>query len=122
MKERLGYWFDRLGNIGVLASDSDEVRFRKSVLTYASTLILVLATFWVGMYAALGLWLPAAIPLTYQVLSVVSIIHFVCTKRYAAFRFSNLLMMLLLPYLLQWSLGGFAASGMVALWALTSPL
>ena len=122
MKQRLVYWFDRLGNVGVLASDSPEVRFRKGVLTYASTLVLCLATFWVVIYAALGLWMAAAIPLAYQVFSALSILHFVRTKRYAVFRFSHLLLMLLLPFLLQWSLGGFAASGMVALWALTSPL
>jgi class 3 adenylate cyclase len=115
-------WFERLGNAGALASDSDEVRLRKATLTYATTLILCLATFWVVIYAALGLYWAAAIPLTYQAVSVITILYFFRTKRFEVFRFSNLLMMLLLPVLLQWALGGFTASGMVILWALISPL
>ena len=43
---------------------------------------------------------------------------FARTKDYRFFRFSQLLLIILLPFLLQWSLGGYAASSAVSLWAL----
>src|SRR5439155_20533390 len=51
-----------------------------------------------------------------------SIAAFARTKRYRLFRASQLSMMLALPFLLQWSLGGFGNSSVVALWAFTAPL
>src|SRR5947207_15275034 len=77
---------------------------------------------WVGTYAALGLWLSAAIPLAYQVASAASIYTFARTRRYRLFRASQLWMSLLLPFALQWSLGGFANSSAVALWGFTCPV
>jgi class 3 adenylate cyclase len=64
----------------------------------------------------------AAIPFAYQVASAVSIYTFARTRRYRLFRSSQLWMSLLLPFALQWSLGGFATSSAVALWAVTCPL
>jgi hypothetical protein len=61
-------------------------------------------------------------PFAYQLASVASIAAFARTKRYRFFRASQLGMMLVLPFLLQWSLGGFGQSSAVALWALMAPL
>jgi adenylate cyclase len=112
----------RLARIGVLPEDSDELRVRKEVLTLSSVLMASLACAWVGTYAALGLWLPAAIPFVYQLASATSIYAFARTHRYLLFRRSQLWMSLLLPFALQWSLGGFATSSAVVLWSFTSPL
>jgi guanylate cyclase len=70
----------------------------------------------------LGIWLSALIPLTYQVIVIISLAIFFVTKRFRVFRATQLFMMLVLPFLLQWSLGGFAAGSAVALWAITAPL
>jgi adenylate cyclase len=115
-------WVDRLAQVGVVRSDSDEERVRKATLTLTAALITVLSVIWVGTYGALGLWLSALIPFTYQLASVASIAAFARTKRYRFFRASQLSMMLALPFLLQWSLGGFGQSSAVALWALMAPL
>src|SRR5918994_2190469 len=98
-------WLRRLVEIGALPSDSDELRVRKAVLVLSSTLMASLASVWVVTYAALGLWLSAAIPLGYQVASTASIYTFARTHRYRLFRRSQLCMSLLLPFALQWSLG-----------------
>jgi class 3 adenylate cyclase len=119
---RLPRWLQRLVEIGALPSDSDELRVRKSVLVLSSTLMASLATVWVVTYAALGRWLPAAIPLAYELASAVSIVVFARTRRYILFRRSQLLMSLLLPFALQWSLGGFENASAVCLWGVTSPL
>ena len=103
-------WLRRLTEIGALTSDSEEERLRKSVLVLSSSLITTLAFAWVGTYAVLGLWLSAAIPFTYQLASAASIYTFARTRRYRLFRTSQLWMSLLLPFALQWSLGGFVES------------
>src|SRR3954454_21866344 len=115
-------WLRRLTALGSLPSDGEELRLRKSVLVLSSALMASLACFWVGTYAVLGLWLSAAIPFVYQLASAASIYAFARTRRYRLFRRSQLWMSLVLPFALQWSLGGFKTSSAVALWGFTSPL
>lgn len=109
---------ERFALIGVVPGDSDEVRVQKVTLTLAAVIVTVLSVIWVGTYLALGLPVSAAIPFGYQVASVVSLVAFARTKDYRLFRFSQIVLMLLLPFLLQWSLGGYIASSAVSLWAL----
>jgi guanylate cyclase len=105
-----------LAAIGALPSDSDELRVRKSALVLSSVLMASLSIVWVATYAVLGLWVSAAIPLGYQIASAASILAFARTRRYRLFRATQLLMSLVLPVALQWSLGGFENSSAVALW------
>jgi len=121
-RRRLPGWLKQLSEIGISPSDADELRVRKAVLVLSSTLMASLSLVWVATYAALGLWVSAAIPFAYQVASAVSIYTFARTRRYRLFRRSQLWMSLLLPFALQWSLGGFKTGSAVALWAITSPL
>jgi guanylate cyclase len=107
---------------GSLPSDSPDERLRKSALVLSALLITILSFIWVGTYAALGLWRSALIPMAYQVASLVGLALFAKTKRYAPYRASQVAMFLVLPFLLQWSLGGFVESGAVALWAFVAPL
>lgn len=111
---------DRWANIGVAAGDTDEVRLQKVTLTLAATVVTLLSFAWVGTYLALGLPRSAAIPFAYQVVSVIAMAIFSRTKDLRLFRSSQLVLMLLLPFLLQWSLGGYVASSAVSLWALVA--
>jgi class 3 adenylate cyclase len=112
----------RAAAMGSQPSDTPDERLRKSALVLSSLLITILSFIWVGTYAALGLWRSALIPFAYQVASLVGLVFFARTKRYPAYRVSQVAMFLLLPFLLQWSLGGFAESSAVALWAFVAPL
>jgi guanylate cyclase len=118
---RLPGWLRRLSEIGVSPSDSADLRVRKTILVLSSTLMASLAFVWVATYAALGLWVSAVIPFVYQVASASSIYTFARTGRYRLFRRSQLWMSLLLPFALQWSLGGFKTGSAVALWGITAP-
>jgi adenylate cyclase len=120
--QRLPRWSQRLLELGALPSDSDELRLQKAVLVLSSTLMATLSFAWVITYASLGRWLPSAIPFAYQVATAVSIVTFARTRRYLLFRRSQLCMSLLLPFALQWSLGGFELSSAVCLWGITAPL
>ena len=119
---RFAGWVKRLTELGVSPADSEELRVRKAVVVLSSTLMASLSIVWVATYAALGLWVSAAIPFAYQVASVSSIYTFARTRRYQLFRRSQLWMSLLLPFALQWSLGGFRTASAVALWGVTAPL
>ena len=91
----------RIARIGVLPGDDPDVRLRKEILTVCAALIGAMATGWTATYAALGLWVSAAIPGSYQVLVTFSLWHLSRTKQYEFFRASQLLAILLLPFLLQ---------------------
>jgi len=119
---RLGKLLHRLANAGALADDTPDVRLQKAVLTLTAVIVPVLAFYWVGMYLALGLRLSASIPFAYQILSVIGLVHFLRTKEERLLRSSQLIITLLLPFFLQWSLGGFVNSSGVMLWALLAPL
>jgi guanylate cyclase len=70
----------------------------------------------------LGLYVSAAIPLAYQIVSVINLIVFAKTRRYRFFRACELGLSLVLPFALQLSLGGFVPSSGVVLWSFTAPL
>jgi adenylate cyclase len=120
--ERVPSWVQRLVTIGVLADDPEEERLRKASLTLTATLVSALAIVWVTTYSVLGLYLSAAIPFGYQVISIGSLVVLARTGRFEFFRTSQLSLMLVLPALLQWSLGGFVVSSGVMLWSLVAPL
>lgn len=111
-----------VAGLGALPSDSDEDRLRKGTLSLSSSLITLLAVIWVITYLVLGLRMSALIPFVYQCASVLSLVVFAHTRRFGLFRTSQLALMLVLPFVLQWSLGGFRNSSAVSLWAFWSPL
>jgi len=120
--DRLPLSIRRLASIGDEPSDSEDEALRKASLVLTVSLVVILAVIWVVTYSILGLYRSAAIPFSYQLISIVSLALLARTKRFKFFRISQLSLMLLLPVLLQWSLGGFVVSGGVILWALISPL
>ena len=108
--------------IGVDPSDSNDIRLQKTLLLFSSLMMASLAICWGIIYIAFGEYLAGAIPLSYSILSFISIFTFSRTRRYRFFRFSQLLLPLLLPFFLMMSLGGYVNSSGVVLWSITSPL
>jgi len=99
-----------------------EARLRRVLLVSGAVAISVLAIVWGLVYIAFGEPLGGAIPISYTVLSLLSIVVFTVTQRYEVFRFAQLSLMLILPFALMVALGGFVPSSVVALWALFAPL
>jgi adenylate cyclase len=112
----------RLARIGASPEDSREEALRKETLVLAAVLVTALAVGWVVAYAALGLYLAAALPLVYQIVSITNLVVFAKTRRYRFFRACELGLSLVLPFALQLSLGGFVPSSGVVLWSFTAPL
>ena len=120
--EHLPSWARKVVTIGALPEDGEDERLQKASLVLTAVMITTMAIVWVATYASLGLYLSAAIPFAYQLVSIVGLVAFARSGRFDVFRTSQLALILLLPILLQWSLGGFVASSGVLLWALISPL
>jgi class 3 adenylate cyclase len=121
-RKRGGDTLRRLASLGSRPDATAEEALRSRSLVLATLLIVSLSTVWVITYASFGLWVSAAIPFAYQVMSFVAPAAFGRSRRFDRFRSLELTMMLLLPFLLQGSLGGYFASSGVALWALVAPL
>lgn len=115
-----GVW--SLMNSGASPTDNDDERLKKAILTLIASGIAILAVFWGSLYVCSGYPFSGAIPLTYAVVSFLSIAHFFVTKRFSFFRSSQFMMILLLPFVLMWSLGGFANGSAVMIWAFFTPL
>jgi class 3 adenylate cyclase len=108
--------------IGAEPTDTEDVRLRKALLVAMAVLVSILAIFWSLVYIAFGEPLGGAIPLTYTVVSLGSLVVFAMTRRYDWFRLTQLTLMLVLPFALMVVLGGFIPSSVVAAWAFVAPL
>jgi class 3 adenylate cyclase len=117
-----GRLLDRVAAIGATDGDSPEVRLRKGTLTITSATIATLATGWWLTYLALGRPLSAAIPLSYQVASYIGLAWLSRSHRWERFRDLTIVLVLVLPFLLQWTLGGFVNGSVVMVWAFAAPM
>ncbi|HEY3474262.1 MAG TPA: hypothetical protein VGK56_06590 [Anaerolineales bacterium] len=112
----------RVVRIGANPVDSDEVRLQKTLLTLGSFMFLAAGALWGVLYFSFGEFLAGSIPLGYAVISSLSVLVFHWTHRYRMFLFTQLLLILFLPFLLMIALGGFIKSSAVILWSILSPL
>ena len=112
----------RVTHCGIAKSDSQDTKIEKQIITLLPVIIGIAAVFWGSIYLSLGHYLSASIPLSYSVISAISIWYFAHTKRLQFFKVSQLILVLLLPFLLMWSLGGFASGSYVMIWAFYAPL
>ena len=113
---------DALADIGASPADTEDERLRQGTLILASVLIVLLSFVWVPTYLFYGYPVAAAIPGAYQVLTVAGLLVLARTRRFAVFRTTQFVAFLILPGLLQASLGGFVASSGMVLWAVFTPL
>lgn len=92
-----------------------------SILVLAESLACV---FWIFSLSSLGegYAVMAAVPYIYIIISYSSLLVFYHFKRFDAFTFTQLVMLLVMPFFMQWIIGGFQASSGVAFWAILSPV
>ena len=111
-----------VAQIGVNSEDPDEIRLQKTLLVVIAIMVIPAAVLWGIVYLIFGEGLAASIPLSYAVISSLSIFIFSRTKRYQFYRFSQLFLIVLLPFMLMVALGGFVSSSAVIIWALLCPM
>jgi signal transduction histidine kinase len=118
LKQRL----NRLVEAGYCSDDSEELRRKKTALTLVPLIIGTAAFIWGIIYFLLGHPLSGAIPMSYSIISVLTLFYYFKSKRVAFLEMSQLTLVLLLPFFLMWSLGGFFYGSTVMIWALFSPI
>jgi len=111
-----------VARIGADPNDDDDIRLQKSLLVVCAIPFMFAGALWGLMYILFHEPLAGAIPLSYGIISLISTIHFGRTHQYQFFRFSQLTLILLLPFFLMVALGGFINSSAVVLWSLICPL
>jgi len=111
-----------VARIGSDPNDEDDIRLQKSLLVICAFPFMLAGVLWGLLYFFSNEPIAGAIPLSYSFVSMLSILYFGKTRQYRFFRFSQLLLILLLPFLLMIALGGFFNGSAVVLWALICPL
>ena len=114
-------YFAKIINAVTLPTDSDDATLQKALLVGSSILTMVAGVFWGAMYLLFQEDVAGAIPLLYSALSLVSLALLVRTRRYELYRSIQLLLVLLLPFFLSISLGGFVNSSAVIVWSILCP-
>ena len=122
MTQQVGKLFLWVARIGADPNDDDDIRLRKSLLVFCALPFVFAGVAWGLLYILFREPLAGMIPLSYSFFSLLSITHFGLTRRYHFFRFSQLTLILLLPFLLMVTLGGFVSGSAVILWALVCPM
>lgn len=113
--------YQKFVKLGYRPDDPREEKLKKSSLLVVSGPFAIAGLVWGILYFSNGLLIPGLIPFSYGILSIINIISFGFTKQYIFFRNSQLVLILILPFALQMSLGGFVPSSAVMYWAIIAP-
>ena len=103
--------------IGHTTADSDQTRLQKSFLAYLALFMSMGGVLWGSIALFYDLIPQSVIPYGYVVISIVNMLYFGSTKNLPVARGIQVFISLALPFLFQWSLGGFYSSGFIMLWA-----
>ncbi|MGB8078636.1 MAG: adenylate/guanylate cyclase domain-containing protein [Gallionella sp.] len=101
---------------------AQEDKLRKDLLIFACAFMNLAVVLWLAIYWYMGLHFSANVPLVYQLISVVSLVHYFKTKKFEIFRFVQLSLFLFVPFIMQWSIGNSVTASGVMLWALLAPV
>ncbi len=102
--------------------DDEETRHRKVQFVFLSVLVVPAGLMWGALYFAYGERLVATIPLAYVAFTLVDVPLLLLLKRYELFRRIQQFLILVLPFALHLSLGGFVGSSVVILWSFLAVL
>jgi len=106
----------------ITETDTEEEKLNKTLLVFACGLMTFAAIIWLLIYWAMGIKFSVAVPLSYQVISALSLFHYLKTRNFVFFRFTQVSLFLFVPFVMQWSIGSYVASSGVMLWALLAPV
>jgi adenylate cyclase len=92
-----------------------------TILVFAESLVCV---FWIYTLSGLGegYAVMAAVPYAYIIVSYVSLLIFYRSKKFEYLTFTQLVMLLVMPFFMQWAIGGYEASSGIAIWSILSPI
>ncbi|MCB9727883.1 MAG: GHKL domain-containing protein [Deltaproteobacteria bacterium] len=113
-------WYEGLAAIADRPGDSADQRQRHRFLILTGVVMSAGGLTWGTLAAGFGLPVASIIPFGYAGATILNFLALSRTKNFAFARTLQVLISLLLPFLFQWMLGGFVASGAVMIWAMLS--
>jgi len=113
---RLGWFAD----LGESPGESSNDRLGRQILVLGGVLMSGGGVLWGALALGFGLLRPSVVPLGYVVMTALNLWLLSRTRNFPRARVAQVLLSLLLPFIFQWSLGGFVASGAMMLWAMLS--
>ncbi|HET7684919.1 MAG TPA: adenylate/guanylate cyclase domain-containing protein [Candidatus Limnocylindria bacterium] len=111
-----------VGRIGAEPADTADERARRSLLVSIVVFVLPFGAVWGVLYWAADERLAAAIPWTYDAVSILTIAAFGASRSYRLLRTVHLSLILVTPWLLMLALGGITPSSGVVVWSFLSPI
>jgi guanylate cyclase len=110
------------GRIGATATDTNETALQKRLAVVLCAGTLPFTVLWSVVYLLVDAPLAAAAPAFYSVFTLVNTALFVWTRNLGFYRFTQLLLILIMPWLVTIALGGFRQFSVVIIWAALCPL
>ncbi len=115
-------WMARLERPCVLETDTLEERRKKVTLVVLTGICFCASIVWGTLYlAVLGPTITMFITFGFTLVLGLALLVFFTTKRLSLLLYPFFLMILWNPIAMQWSLGGFAASGVLMTWSVLAP-
>lgn len=114
--------FLRFLQVGSLPTDDIDARLKKAMFVLFTGFFALAGLLWGMMYFSVGASTSGWIPFLYGIFGVLGTVLFGFIRSFRLYRNSQLLLTLLLPYILMFSLGGFFQGSAVIIWGLTSPM
>lgn len=114
--------YGRLRTAGAEPGDSEDLRLKKVVLLFTCGLMIAAAGIWLALYKILGLPVSASLPFAFQLVSLGTLVIYLWTLNFDAFRALQLGLILFVPFTVQWSIGNFVSASGVILWGLLAPV
>jgi diguanylate cyclase (GGDEF)-like protein/PAS domain S-box-containing protein len=115
-------YVQKLLSIGIAHNDSEAVKLQKMSITMLPLIVGPAGFIWGLIYFSLGHYQSGLIPMVHTLVSILGLIHFSKTKNVAFIQKTQMLITLILPFLLMWSLGGFTQGSFVMIWAFFAPI
>ena len=113
-------YFLKLLNYYVTGDDANKTK--EASILIVPMIIGPISLIWALIYFSFGQYIPASIPLVY---SLISFLNLWCYKRNGnllVIQKVQMFLVLLLPFFLMWSLGGFSQGSFVMIWAFFAPI
>jgi class 3 adenylate cyclase len=104
------------------AGQTPDQKLSGDMLLFSTGLMVFASVLWLAIYWSFGQRFSTLIPLTFQGLSVCTIIFYLKTRKLEPFCLAQLSLFLFTPFVLQWSIGNFVNASGVSLWALLAPV
>jgi signal transduction histidine kinase len=107
----------RVYSAGIANTDTEDTKAIKKLLVLLASLMSMGGLVWGVLLSYFELYTVAILPFGYVAISCLNLCFLCVSKNHRVAIFIQIMISLFLPFLCQWLLGGFFASGVVMLWS-----